>query len=807
LSDQQKQRPKILSSWAFWLAVALLVASQSLYLGLSLLALQKFESDSKRLQDHAVVETLSRRLSSVTGLGVPLGAYRGLNSELERAADRSSAELLVVAAPNGQVLAGFSSDLVLNLPESEISSEHIFAFSSNDRNWEAKPVFALDGSLAALICWSAAELDLGSRAMSLARTSEGRNALLALILSTALTSLSLGLAIYFRVRGRLSKRELFALILTPFLLGQAAFSLWSLSALYDLQLAQSRHMATNLARNLALDLDRIIAHGLEPEQISNLRHHLDNLLRELPLVSSLTIQRDAFKIEHPPANAWETSEATDSSEIDKLMVIHNLAAGGQVMAFLSPLRLRSAKVELLLDNLTLTLVSTLVLLELIRLLPGAMAGPAVTKTESKPLTGLAPGSERLRPLIFVCLVAMDMPLSFIPLKMAAYDPAWGNIPLAVLLGLPISMEALLAGVGMVLGGRLADTKGGSRMLMAAGIALAALGSVVSFFSRGPVSFVFSRGMVGLGYGTFNIAAHFLAADCSSPQRRGEIMGDMSAGFFSGGLCGCLIGGLLADRFGFDPVFFLAAIILGLSAVASAPLMARMASALPPASTHHVSWGLKAFFKGRQVKALLFLSVLPSAAAMVGLLNYLLPLHLSSLGHGPAMISRLNVMLSLIIVVLAPINGKALDRHPRPGLWLCAGGLLAALAGPPFLLWPTLVGAVFGLALLGLSNSINEPVQQAYLLSLPQAAAVGDHQALSLFSGFNRLAQTCGPLIVGAAWGGWGLSGLAAISGVAALAGLAMGMAAGFGTPKPLVEALVISGVPEGAQAAFVKASQ
>jgi hypothetical protein len=116
-------------------------------------------------------------------------------------------------------------------------------------------------------------------------------------------------------------------------------------------------------------------------------------------------------------------------------------------------------------------------------------------------------------------------------------------------------------------------------------------------------------------------------------------------------------------------------------------------------------------------------------------------------------------------------GRALDHGGGPVRWLAGGGLMIALALPGFLIWPALGGAFLCMALMGLASVISETSHPSYLLTLPEAKALGRRESLSLFYGFYRVGQMCGPPVMAAAWGGWGLGGLAVLGATVAAASL------------------------------------
>jgi predicted MFS family arabinose efflux permease len=358
-----------------------------------------------------------------------------------------------------------------------------------------------------------------------------------------------------------------------------------------------------------------------------------------------------------------------------------------------------------------------------------------------------------------------MSISFVPLKMAGFNAEFLGLSQKLVCSLPISVEMAMTGIFVAVSGFFCRWFGGWRPLFILGLVVTAMGYFMSGLAEGPGAYIMARGLVGAGYGMFNMAAQIFVVSRSKDEHKGEALGDLFAGFFSGGLCGCAAGGLLADRFGYNPVFFGSAITFGILGFLTffffhgqPTLKVTSASAI---SKHESG----KFFSSFSVWNFSLFCVIPGSLALVGLINYFLPMHLSSLGAGPAAIGQLNALFSILVVLIGPIFGRCLDRSLRPWLWLVLGGVLAALAFPSFLLWPSIVGTLVGLILLGLSNAVSESGGPTYLLSLKETELVGTEQSLSFFNAITRVGHVLGPLVLAAAWGLWGLVGLGLLGGV------------------------------------------
>ena len=108
----------------------------------------------------------------------------------------------------------------------------------------------------------------------------------------------------------------------------------------------------------------------------------------------------------------------------------------------------------------------------------------------------------------------------------------------------ISAFALMRVVGALPAGRLVD-RFGQHAVMAAGIAVVAVSSVLAGFSRSFVQLIALRGAGGLGSAMFSVSAQTLLLVSVPGGQRGRASGLYSGGFLLGGISGPAVGGLVA----------------------------------------------------------------------------------------------------------------------------------------------------------------------------------------------------------------------------------------------------------------------
>lgn len=397
------------------------------------------------------------------------------------------------------------------------------------------------------------------------------------------------------------------------------------------------------------------------------------------------------------------------------------------------------------DILTLVIIALIFMVELFLLIARGMEARADGLTHAR-RSGL------FRPLMFVFVLAMDMSVSFIPLRVAELVSS-DQLTRELLSGLPISAEMGMTGLSVLIAGAWMKRRG-PRPPLLTGILCMALGYVGSMLAQTPWQFIAARAGVGLGYGLSLLTAQ------AHTVKDGKLA-DMFAGVYAGSLCGSALGAMLAERMGYAPVFLVSACILACLAVAPLALLQRgreeAETAVPAVRPNFVQSlpQIRRLLGDRRFLSFVLLALVPSAMLCVGFLNYFLPVYLKSAGVAQSNIGRVYMLNCLIVIYSGPPLTALVMKSAHKAHMVFWAGVLSALSLLSFALLPSLPASVLGSVLLGLATGLNIPAYSEYLLQLDIARAVGVDQTMSLFDALQRVGQVLGPLCVGA--------GLAAMS--------------------------------------------
>ena len=263
----------------------------------------------------------------------------------------------------------------------------------------------------------------------------------------------------------------------------------------------------------------------------------------------------------------------------------------------------------------------------------------------------------------------------------------------------ISVFALMRVAGALPAGRLVD-RFGEAGVMAAGITVVAVSSVLAGFSQSLTELTVLRGGGGVGSAMFSISAQALLLGSVPADQRGRASGLFSGGFLLGGISGPAVGGLVA-AWSLRAPFFIYGGLLVVPAILAAIMLSRTPNRRPPAAARPRVRSLDTL--GRALRSRTWRAAasanLADGFAALGVRGALVPLFVREVLHRSAVWTGIGFLL------FAALNGAAL----LPG-----GRLADSLGRRPVLIAGCVVSAV-GMVVLAVL-----PGSWAYLAALAVA---------------------------------------------------------------------------------------
>lgn len=376
---------------------------------------------------------------------------------------------------------------------------------------------------------------------------------------------------------------------------------------------------------------------------------------------------------------------------------------------------------------------------------------------------------------FLLIFAESLSLSFFPLYVRTLHEPMVGWSSELLIGLPISVFMLVWALSLPAAGTWSDRVGRRRAFLT-GALVTALGLALTGTAQELWELILWRSLTALGYGIVFITAQSYVVDYTPPTQRTRGMAMFLVAFFGGSLCGAAIGGILAERLGYAPVFWLAALLaLIAAAVAGKFLQAPTGATVAPRRAPMRLADLGYLLLNPRFLAVTALTAIPAKLILTGFLYYAMPLYLSKLSLNASDVGRVMMTYGLAMILLSPVIGYLADVWGKRTGFVAIGGLLAALSILLVALQPTVWVAVIGIVLLGAAHAIGVSPQLTLVMDVSGTASerIGTGAVMGIFRLLERIGNILGPLVVALLIGAYGFSGAFVALGLYALASVTL----------------------------------
>ncbi|WP_338086313.1 multidrug efflux MFS transporter MdtG [Nissabacter archeti] len=352
---------------------------------------------------------------------------------------------------------------------------------------------------------------------------------------------------------------------------------------------------------------------------------------------------------------------------------------------------------------------------------------------------------------FLTGVAFSLIMPFLPLYIETLGVT-GHEAVNMWSGLVFSITFLFSAVASPFWGGLADRKGRKLMLLRS-----ALGMAVVMVLMGLATTIWQllalRAVLGL-LGGFVPNANALIATQVPRNRSGWALGTLSTGAVSGALIGPLIGGLLADRYGLRPVFFITALVLFVCFVFTLFLIKEQ---FVPVSKKEMLTGRQvlASLKNPKLVLCLFVTTLIIQVA-TGSIAPILTLYVRELAGDTQNLAFISGMIASVpgvaALISAPRLGKLGDRIGPERILITMMALSVVILIPmAFVQNPVQLGILR--FLLGAADGALLPAVQTLLIYNSTQQVAG--RVFSYNQSFRDIGNVTGPLLGAAVSAGYG----------------------------------------------------
>lgn len=354
--------------------------------------------------------------------------------------------------------------------------------------------------------------------------------------------------------------------------------------------------------------------------------------------------------------------------------------------------------------------------------------------------------------LFVFAFAEELQKSFMPLFVAEfYEPnPWFSKD--IMMGLPISVFMFVIAAATPFAGSWVD-RWGHRKLFFWGLVPAIAGYLGCAFASNIYEIVFWRGTTAIGYAIITISCQGYIAAIVSAENRAKGMAIFVGVLMTATMCGTALGGIIADRIGYQPVFLLSAVLACFAGLLAWQMLSREVDAdkgknNKKGAAQSSKGGIRALASNVQFLFIVLFCAIPAKIILTGFLYYMVPLYLVSLDASQSEIGRIMMVYSLVIIPLSPLASRFADYSGRMkelvilGTVL-SGGILISLYGEA-----STMSILFAVTLMGAAHSILKAPLIASAMEAAEATPnVGRTEALGILRTSERIGSVLGPIIV------------------------------------------------------------
>ncbi len=745
--------------------------------GLSVLKFSSFLSDSVHERVQIVAATSARDFEAVIDLGLSVPEVASADDILERArAHDPLITSIAVFGLDGSVIHGVG-DAGSRIDSGSADAFRLAAEGITDTTWRADSAGlvtsgtiitgAFEQPLAGvLVRYSTVEMGHQRSDMlsSLARDALAGTAVAALLLAT--------MALVGTRSRRATARPSIGVpsVALALIVGAVVFGALTLRNFNDALEPELERRASLIGETLRDDTERALGYGIPISALRGLDEYFQLFLDEFPELDYLALTNGdrtlalASAADRPDAPDLALPSPIDfGEELGSVVHVFPLdpddVAGGAAVLGVDPDYVRSRLTDLALDVGVILVVAVVIAMEITIALDSRLASSPTVRRERR----RNPVDARLILLTFA--VAEELNKSFLPIFVRAADNPTGLAP-NLAISLPIITYLLVVAIASPWAGQLV-LRFGERRLLLVGLTAAAGSHLGMVAATDVVQIAALRGLTGFGYAAATIASMEYLLERLSPGNRARGVGVFVTVVMGGTFAGTALGGIFADRLGYDAVFLIS---FGLVALTGVLAMRLLEPGMSRPDTSAASLRLRdivTVIRRPRLAALIAGVTIPMNVLAAAFLWYLVPLSLDELGSSASTIARTLMVYYLMVLLGTPVAGRLSTRF-TPSTTV---GLAGAISGGVLLvLWASTSTFTVLVAVLvvGIAHAAIRGPQLALGMELAQeeVAGVGRDAVLAAMRSLERVGSLIGLVVIAVLASEFGLTAATTAVGIA-----------------------------------------
>ena len=353
----------------------------------------------------------------------------------------------------------------------------------------------------------------------------------------------------------------------------------------------------------------------------------------------------------------------------------------------------------------------------------------------------------VRSIMFLSYLADSMQDAFIAILCAQLYKGGLPVPDGVAVALPMSAQLLMMAVFSLVAGSLAE-KFGSRRILTLGMAVQLSGFICCFIFGTYWGILAGKMLIGSGMGIVYVACNTVASTGDDPEKSANAFAGVAAGVISGLTIGAGLASVLISIGGWKLIYLMGAVILvmGVAITASSTDVRTGKKSAQAGEKSEITF--REFFFNRRVLGFFALILVPFMMAL-SYREYFFPLFAEEHGITEVRIGQIYLVCGMMVIYIGPYLSSLLLK--RFGVLRSVIGASAALGLGMllFVVYPNTVSVIAGVVILSIVISFAYTCQYSYFERTPESSAFGEGRSMGIYSVFESIGQTIGPVAYGA----------------------------------------------------------
>ena len=379
----------------------------------------------------------------------------------------------------------------------------------------------------------------------------------------------------------------------------------------------------------------------------------------------------------------------------------------------------------------------------------------------------------LRTLIFFTNAADSMQDAFMAILCAELYRGQLPLPDSVAVALPLSAQLLMLALCSSFMGSVGE-KHGAAKVMGGGLLVQCMGCLFCVLTGSYFGVLVGKMLIGAGMGTVYVNCYAIAAKGKTEESSARAFTEISAGSLSGVTIGAGLSSVFLTIGGWKLVYMVGAILLIVSFLVSISskesklqsnpakngekfpegVFAQNGEKLPEGvfsiqeeNAAQKRIGIKEFMFNAPVLGYFLLILLPFMMSLA-YREYFLPLAAGENNVSEVNISRFYLICGLVFLYIGPVITRFLMKHlgMLRGIFLASSLMAAAML--LYVVRPTMGMVFFGMVMLSFVTSFSYGCMYTFFGELPQAVRYGEAKSMEVYTVFESIGSTAGPIAYG-----------------------------------------------------------